>query len=311
MEKKHRRLNKQFSLWISVNLILFGAAVIFMFLSASFLINSFRDKQDLDFQQSIARRTAALQESLAIPLYNFDTDTVSHLLKSAVRYNRIEFVYLVDENSDLYFGFTGTEGTPIALPREPYSALGTRLDLIRTESVVRFDEEPIGTLILYFPQSELTDQVYQYSRSVVVRLLRIVILVLILIEFMIWLYLFLKDKLDFEKKKLLESEKKFRTYIEKSPLAIFIIDSRGIITFCNDAAVRLSGYSGKNLRARRLNELAGQQELDDLEALLNGSEVIQKEISLIRSDRSLSSVILDAVRIPGNNFLCSDSGDFR
>ena len=54
---------------------------------------------------------------------------------------------------------------------------------------------------------------------------------------------------------LKESESKFRSYVERSPLAVVVIDETGVVVDVNRAAVRLSGYDRKTVLGRHLWEI--------------------------------------------------------
>lgn len=285
-----------------MNIILLGALVLFLFLSASLMINDFRDQNEQEFQETISRTVLILRESLAIPLYNYDRDTVTHLMKSATIYNQIYFIYLKDSNNEIYLGFTQPDGRSIAFTEKPDKDTIECCELTEITTEITFNDEIIGTLILYFSHDETTAQLTDYTWEIIIRLLKIFIVIMVFAELILWLFLFLKDKLDFEKQKLIESEYKFRTYIEKSPLSVFIIDGEGCISFNNEAALGLTGYSRKELQSIPFQDVISQTE--GISEIIKESEEMKKEIFLIRKDGSQLNVILDAVRLKGNLLLC-------
>lgn len=59
---------------------------------------------------------------------------------------------------------------------------------------------------------------------------------------------------------LRRSEKRYRAFFSAAPDAVFIIDLRGFITDCNDAAVKLSGYTRNKLIGMRLDSLLPESE---------------------------------------------------
>ncbi|MBF9018018.1 MULTISPECIES: ATP-binding protein [unclassified Oceanispirochaeta] len=302
LSTRQHKLHTQLSLWIKVNIILLGASVLFMFLSASLMISNYRDQNEQEFQETISRTVLILRESLAIPLYNYARDTVTHLMKSAVIYNQIDYIYLIDSNNELYLGFAHPEGRSIAFTEKPDKETVERCELINITTDIIFNDEIIGTLIIYFSHDETTAQLTEYTWEIIFRLLKFVIVILIFAELILWFILFLKDKLDFEKQKLIESEYKFRTYIEKSPLSVFIIDEKGGISFNNEAALGLTGYSRKELQSIPFKDVISQTE--GISELIKESEELKKEVFLIRKDGSQLNVILDAVRLKGNLLLC-------
>ncbi|AEG17220.1 PAS domain S-box protein [Methanobacterium paludis] len=60
-------------------------------------------------------------------------------------------------------------------------------------------------------------------------------------------------------RKLKESEKKFRTLAETASDAIFIADSSGKLTFCNDAALSLYGYKKGELAGKQVEMLVPEE----------------------------------------------------
>ncbi|MEA2016747.1 MAG: PAS domain-containing protein [Actinomycetota bacterium] len=87
-------------------------------------------------------------------------------------------------------------------------------------------------------------------------------------------------------KKLLEkNEGKYRSLLQTSSVGIIIIDYRGIITECNDAALDFSGYSRERLIGkyftRRVNISTRDipRYLEIFRSILEGKEVGSFEIS--------------------------------
>ena len=62
-------------------------------------------------------------------------------------------------------------------------------------------------------------------------------------------------ELDRERRQLQESEARYRTYVDNSPLAIFMVDFDGKILEANPAAAALAGSTAKDLAGRRLGDL--------------------------------------------------------
>jgi len=55
------------------------------------------------------------------------------------------------------------------------------------------------------------------------------------------------------------SEKRYRAYIDNSPVGIFIFDEEGYYVEANEAACRMVGYTREALRALNVNDLAGSE----------------------------------------------------
>ncbi|MFD2233085.1 PAS domain S-box protein [Phaeospirillum tilakii] len=110
---------------------------------------------------------------------------------------------------------------------------------------------------------------------------------------------------------LRQSEERFRTYIEASPLAILITDGDGRLAEVNPAAVALLGWDAATLTGRSIADLVAEGDrtraLRDLVAL-NASGRIAAEYRLIGADGRQPWVSLAAVRIAPGRFaaFCQD-----
>lgn len=112
-------------------------------------------------------------------------------------------------------------------------------------------------------------------------------------------------------KALAENERKFRSYIEISTIAIFIVDKLGNYTFVNEAACKLTQYSKAELLKMSIRDLV---HYDDYETgfnsfnklLKNGSSV--EEVALKRKDSEKVFVIIDSIQLNDNEFIgyCTD-----
>ncbi|MFX0185829.1 MAG: PAS domain S-box protein [Candidatus Hodarchaeota archaeon] len=51
---------------------------------------------------------------------------------------------------------------------------------------------------------------------------------------------------------LSQSEKLYRTMIERAPLGIFTVDTRGVVTSCNEAFIKMAGYSRDDLVGKNI-----------------------------------------------------------
>ncbi|MDA8099605.1 MAG: PAS domain S-box protein [Nitrospiraceae bacterium] len=103
-----------------------------------------------------------------------------------------------------------------------------------------------------------------------------------------------------------QNEAQFRSYIELSPLAVFIIDGEGRCVECNPAALDLQGYDRNELQEMTIadsvipedRELALQQF-----ATLQKESRITAEIRLRRKDGGTVRAMLHAVRLANDRFL--------
>ena len=58
---------------------------------------------------------------------------------------------------------------------------------------------------------------------------------------------------------LLESETKFRMYLENSPVAVFVANTEGKYEYVNDAACKLLGYSKEELLEMSIPQVVFKQ----------------------------------------------------
>jgi len=110
---------------------------------------------------------------------------------------------------------------------------------------------------------------------------------------------------------LAESERRFRTWVELTPAAIFQINAQGRYIFANPAACRLAGRSASELNGMSIHDPTsplGQWEGEGVfEALLRDGQV-NAEMTLRSQDGTDVEVILDGVRLQEDRFLafCTD-----
>ena len=113
---------------------------------------------------------------------------------------------------------------------------------------------------------------------------------------------------------LRESEAKFRSYIERSPLAVFVADQEGRIIEVNHSATELTGYDAATLLKMPIWEL---HSAEDREVVLNEFRNlahegrVEGEYRFRRKDGSLIWVGLKATMIGGRVSLayCTDISD--
>ncbi len=107
-----------------------------------------------------------------------------------------------------------------------------------------------------------------------------------------------RKKIEEELKK---SEKRFRTIIEKSADAVFLLDREGDYTYANQAASELLGYTQEELTDLSIGDLSREKDLEDhlekFERVLD-EEKISSEIRLVKKDGSTITVALDSVLLP-------------
>ncbi len=78
------------------------------------------------------------------------------------------------------------------------------------------------------------------------------------------------EKLEYEKllsDKVIENEKKYRTYVDNSPVAIFVSDETTKFIEVNNAACQLLGFNKDELLSRSLTEIITENSLESIEKL--------------------------------------------
>jgi PAS domain S-box-containing protein len=106
-------------------------------------------------------------------------------------------------------------------------------------------------------------------------------------------------------------KERFRTYIDYSPIGVFIVDEFGRYLDCNPAACKLLEYSREEVLQKSIPDILPADQLEiglGLFALLKENESVSGELNLRRRDGTPVQVILDAARIPDGKFMafCTD-----
>ncbi|MFO7968374.1 MAG: PAS domain S-box protein, partial [Archaeoglobaceae archaeon] len=113
---------------------------------------------------------------------------------------------------------------------------------------------------------------------------------------------------------LKESEEKHRTYVDNSPVAIFVANERGEYVDVNNAACEMLGYTKEELLNMSIPQVAEDNEnsLNDFEQLKSLGNY-RGERRLKRKDGSLINVDLNAVVLENGDFMafCSDITEKR
>lgn len=110
---------------------------------------------------------------------------------------------------------------------------------------------------------------------------------------------------------LKQSELKFRSYFESSPVAVFVVDQRGCYVDCNAAAEALLGYTPAELARLRVPQLHLPEEQSDMAAqfaLLQERGRIDLECRLVKADGAPVWVSLRATLLADGHGLafCQD-----
>jgi PAS domain S-box-containing protein len=111
---------------------------------------------------------------------------------------------------------------------------------------------------------------------------------------------------------LMEQEKKFRTYIESSPVPVFIANEKAQYVYVNEASSNLLGYSRKQLQSMSIPDL---QLKENIESVTNMYKtVLQKgfikgaDSQLLHKNGAIVHVTISAVKLAENQFIafCTD-----
>lgn len=111
---------------------------------------------------------------------------------------------------------------------------------------------------------------------------------------------------------LKEQEKKFRTYIESSPVAVFIANDKGNYSYVNDAACKMLGYSMKELTAMSISDIVEKQKINDVLTSFNKVKktgvINDLAVSLVHKDKSVIEVNLNGAKITSSQIIafCND-----
>ena len=102
-------------------------------------------------------------------------------------------------------------------------------------------------------------------------------------------------------KALIESEKRFRTYIESSPLSIYMVNKKGEFTFINSATSQLLGYSTEELINQPVSLINFEEDIPLLKEKYDATKLYEKvpsyEIRLRKKNGEILFVIVDSVKI--------------
>ena len=107
-------------------------------------------------------------------------------------------------------------------------------------------------------------------------------------------------------KQLIESEKKYRTYVQSAPFGVFVTDEKGSYIEVNTAASLITGYSKDELIAMNLSDITPDQYkkegLAHFQRLLtNGCST--GDLPFIHKDGSIRFWVVDAIKLSDTRFL--------
>lgn len=122
---------------------------------------------------------------------------------------------------------------------------------------------------------------------------------------------YLLEKADRTEEVLKAREKEFRSYVEGSPEGLFITSKTGDYTFVNQAAADLLGYSRKELMEMNITDITPSEAMESIRSSfqeLTRKGEINKEMELVKKDKTRVFVILRAVKLAEDRYLafCTD-----
>jgi len=122
-------------------------------------------------------------------------------------------------------------------------------------------------------------------------------LLAVLVAWFIYLFLQRSEQIQDTHRRLQESEQKFRTIFESSPIAILRFDPDGMVTDWNPSASKLFSMSGKSFRSLNLAKVAGlQSEGDPVGLALGGQTGTYEGPCVLRED--IDQLYVTAVFLP-------------
>jgi len=105
---------------------------------------------------------------------------------------------------------------------------------------------------------------------------------------------------------LKESEKKYSSYIENAPYAVFVVDEKGQYIEANSAASIITGYSREQLLKMSIRDITAEESMDKAMRCFNSlpkKGSISTELKYIHKNGSIRWWTLDAVKISEDRFL--------
>jgi len=114
------------------------------------------------------------------------------------------------------------------------------------------------------------------------------------------------SKIKETEKALIESESRFRSYVESAPDGIFVADESGIYIDVNRAACNMTGFTRDELLSMSFQDLIHPEDREKGRRHFNevvNHEHASGEFRFIRKDKTVGHWFVDAVRLSTNRFL--------
>ena len=302
-------LYKNIRLWLILNV----SAIIVLAACLSGLgirqIAQQRIEEEEKFRNRMTVESERVMKTMALSFYEYDRRALDQIISSFLMDdNAIYAVFLRDILGNLDFGLmrNGARLLPLTAPLDDLAVIQDRL--LKKDLPISYRQNVLGTLLVYFSPRDMARRIDHYIQNTILLFQLFGFASLVLVNTGMGLALFLKELLDQQKIRLHQSESKFRTYIESSPTALFIIDAQGRYRFVNAAASQLTGYTREELLAMTIFELSDTAEPQARFAELRQSGRICVEIALKKKTGASAHVILDAIRIQASEYMgyCTD-----
>lgn len=119
--------------------------------------------------------------------------------------------------------------------------------------------------------------------------------------------LIMANELLVKDEKLRKSEEKYRTYINTTPLAIFVVDSERRFIDVNPGAIEMLGYSKEEMLGMRIDDVWLKTYIEDNIKLFRHLEIISKKLfiqNLKTRDNKSIHVKVSAARLEEDKYLC-------
>lgn len=111
-----------------------------------------------------------------------------------------------------------------------------------------------------------------------------------------------------EKQKRIEkSEEKFKSYLDHSPIGVFVLNQQGFYTEVNNAACRITGFSREELLKKNMAELQPPETLEeDLKAFQSMVEngMVRRDFQIVHKNGNKIWAEVYAVKISEDEYIC-------
>lgn len=110
-----------------------------------------------------------------------------------------------------------------------------------------------------------------------------------------------------KEQKIIKTEEKFKTYLEYSPIGVFVVNLQGFYIDVNEAACKITGYTREELLTKNMAELQPPETLaEDLAAFQSMVEsgTVRRDFKIVRKDGTYMWAEVNVVKISDNEFIC-------